>query len=145
MSTAVQEFALALMRAKAIKSSSTNDFIKAHADALQMEKEQIIESVVNTVKIGTEKEGILIFTNEDEIAVKNHAEQYYNETYQQSHTPKHYRVWFPDIMEAVGGYWWNAVTDPCGRLYDRNHPNDERDTLEWYLQNGYKVEEVTND
>lgn len=42
--TAVQEFALALMRAKAIKSSSTNDFIKAHVDALQMEKEQIIEA-----------------------------------------------------------------------------------------------------
>ena len=41
MSTAVQEFALALMRARAIKSSSTNDFIKAHADALKMEKEQI--------------------------------------------------------------------------------------------------------
>ena len=41
MSTAVQEFALALMKARAIKSSSTNDFIKAHSDALKMEKEQI--------------------------------------------------------------------------------------------------------
>ena len=72
------------------------------------------------------------------------AEQYYNETYLQSHTPKHYRVWFPDVMEAIGGYWWHAVTDPCGRLYDPNHPNEERDTVQWYIDNGYKIEEVTN-
>ena len=131
MSTAVQEFALALMRAKAIKSSSTNDFIKAHADALQMEKEQII---------GAWDDGFV----ERQFSIESNSEQYYNETYQQSHTPKHYRVWFPDIMEAVGGYWWNAVTDPCGRLYDPNHPNEERDTVQWYIDNGYKVEEVTN-
>ena len=74
----------------------------------------------------------------------SNAEQYYNETYLQSHTPKHYRVWFPDIMEAIGGYWWNAVTDSCGRLYNPNHPNEERDTVQWYVDNGYKVEEVTN-
>jgi hypothetical protein len=49
--------------------------------AKEMEKEQIIESVVNTVKIGTEKEGVLIFTNEDEILIRNESEQYYNETF----------------------------------------------------------------
>ena len=73
-----------------------------------------------------------------------HGDLYYHETYLQSHTPKHYRVWFPDIMEAIGGYWWNAVTDQCGRLYDPNHPNEERDTVQWYIDNGYKIEEVTN-
>ena len=129
MSTAVQEFALALMRARAIKSSSTNDFIKAHADALKMEKEQIKDAWAigkyNSVSRDT-------------------SEQYYNETYLQSHTPKHYRVWFEDTMEEEGGYWWNAVTDPCGGLYDINHPNEERDTVQWYIDNGYKVEEVTN-
>jgi hypothetical protein len=129
MSTAVQEFALALMKARAIKSSSTNDFIKAHSDALQMEKEQIKDAFAhgkyNTVTYNT-------------------SEQYYNENYQQSHTPKHYRVWFEDTMEEEGGYWWNAVTDSCGRLYDINHPNEERDTVQWYIDNGYKVEEVTN-
>ena len=127
MSTAVQEFALALMKARAIKSSSTNDFIKAHADALKMEKEQII----NAHNDGTKRQ-------------IDNSELYYNETYLQSHMPKHYRVWFEDIMEEEGGYWWNAVTDQCGRLYDINHPNEERDTVQWYIDNGYKIEEVTN-
>ena len=130
MSTAVQEFALALMRAKAIKSSSTNDFIKAHADALQMEKEQHKK---------TWSEGMFCETGDIQAF-----EQYYTETYLQSHTPKHYRVWFPDVMEAIGGYWWHAVTDSCGRLYDPKHPNEERDTVQWYIDNGYKIEEVTN-
>jgi hypothetical protein len=49
--------------------------------AKEMEKEQIIESVVNTVKIGTMKEGVLYFTYEDEILVRNEAEQYYNVTF----------------------------------------------------------------
>jgi hypothetical protein len=129
MSTAVQEFALALMKARAIKSSSTNDFIKAHADALKMEKDQIMYAYISGGYNNCNRE----------------AEQYYNETYLQSHTPKHYRVWFPDTMEAIGGYWWNAVTDQCGRLYDSNHPNEERDTVQWYIDNGYKIEEVTND
>jgi hypothetical protein len=130
MSTAVQEFALALMRARAIKSSSTNDFIKAHADALKMEKEQIINAY-ETAEKDCGKDFL-------------HGDLYYHETYLQSHTPKHYRVWFEDTMEEDGGYWWNAVTDPCGRLYDPNHPNEERDTVQWYIDNGYKIEEVTN-
>ena len=49
--------------------------------AKEMEKEQIVEAVVNTVKIGTEKEGVLFFTSEDEILIRNEAEQYYNETF----------------------------------------------------------------
>jgi len=68
MSTAVQEFALALMRAKAIKSSSTNDFIKAHADALQMEKEQIKDAYIES---GANLEDI----------IKEAAEDYYNKKF----------------------------------------------------------------
>lgn len=49
--------------------------------AKAMEKEQIIDAVVNTVKIGTEKENVLLFTSEDEILIRNEAEQYYNETF----------------------------------------------------------------
>lgn len=64
--TAVQKFALALMRAKAIKSSSTNDFIKAYADALQMEKEQIIDAF---------REGGVKYS------AGVYPEQYYNETF----------------------------------------------------------------
>lgn len=48
---------------------------------LPMEKEQIIDAVVNTVKIGTEKESVLLFTSEDEILIKKEAEEYYNETF----------------------------------------------------------------
>ena len=48
---------------------------------LAMEKEQIIDAVVNTVKIGTEKENVLLFTSEDEIIIRNEAEDYYNETF----------------------------------------------------------------
>ena len=98
--------------------------------AIEMEKEQIIDAYE-----AAEKDCGKDFL---------HGDLYYHEIYVQSHTPKHYRVWFPDIMEAIGGYWWNAVTDPCGRLYDINHPNEERDTVQWYIDNGYKVEEVTN-
>ena len=137
MSTAVQEFALALMRAKAIKSSSTNDFIKAHADALQMEKEQIKDAFNSGMNNSVDYFIPFLEPNDE-------SENYYTETYLQSHTPKHYRVWFPDVMEAIGGYWWHAVTDSCGRLYDPNYPNEERDTVQWYIDNGYKIEEVTN-
>ena len=99
--------------------------------AKEMEKEQIIRTHL-MARCYDSKNSV------------NDAEQYYNETYLQSHTPKHYRVWFEDSMEEEGGYWWNAVTDQCGKLYDINHPNEERDTVQWYVDNGYKVEEVTN-
>ena len=73
--TAVQNFALALMRAKAIKSSSTNDFIKANADALQMEKEQIIEAQENGFTDGCR------YTTGFEQTLWHDGEQYYNETF----------------------------------------------------------------
>ena len=98
--------------------------------AIKMEKEQIMDAY-ETAEKDCGKDFL-------------HGDLYYHETYLQSHTPKHYRVWFEDTMEEEGGYWWNAVTDPCGRLYDPNHPNEERDTVQWYIDNGYKIEEVTN-
>ena len=98
--------------------------------AKEMEKEQIIDAY-ETAEKDCGKDFL-------------HGDLYYHETYLQSHTPKHYRVWFEDTMEEEGGYWWNAVTDPCGRLYDPNHPNEDRDTVQWYIDNGYKIEEVTN-
>jgi hypothetical protein len=62
-------------------SISMDDIEKIFEHAKEMEKEQIIDAVVNTVKIGTEKEGVLLFTSEDEILIKKEAEQYYNETF----------------------------------------------------------------
>ncbi len=41
MKTAIEEFTLALIRAKAIKPSATKDFVKANTEALEMEKKQI--------------------------------------------------------------------------------------------------------
>jgi hypothetical protein len=40
MKTAIEEFTLALIRAKAIKPSATKDFVKANTKALEMEKQQ---------------------------------------------------------------------------------------------------------
>jgi hypothetical protein len=39
--TAVEQFTLALIKAKAIKPSATKDFVKSNIDALAVEKEQI--------------------------------------------------------------------------------------------------------
>jgi hypothetical protein len=43
MKTAVEQFTLALIRAKAIKPSATKDFVKANTDALKMEIKQAHE------------------------------------------------------------------------------------------------------
>jgi len=116
-----------------ISSGMADEWRKHYLEqAKAMEKEQIIRAH-------------LMARCYDDANSYNEAEKYYNENYLQTHTPKHYRVWFPDTMEAIGGYWWNAVTDSCGRLYDPKHPNEERDTVQWYIDNGYKIEEVTND
>ena len=121
-----------------VKAEITNmngyDFIIAKVKLLQQAKEMEKEQIIDAYEVAEKDCG------KDFL----HGDLYYHETYLQSHKPKHYRVWFPDIMEAIGGYWWNAVTDQCGRLYDINHPNEERDTVQWYIDNGYKIEEVTN-
>jgi len=66
---------------KVVEMTLNSIITRIDTELLKMEKEQIIESVVNTVKIGTEKEGVLLFTSEDEILIRNEAEQYYNETF----------------------------------------------------------------
>jgi hypothetical protein len=52
---------------------------------------------------------------------------------------KKYRVWLEDA------FWWNCYLDGNGCLQDYNYPDDMPDTLEWFIENGYKVEEVSND
>ena len=55
---------------------------------------------------------------------------------------RRYRVWLEDSVEPEGGFWWNCVMDENQCLFDPNYPNEERDTLQWYIDNKYKVEEL---
>jgi hypothetical protein len=55
---------------------------------------------------------------------------------------KRFRVWLEDSVEPEGGSWWYCMMDENGCLFDPNHPDEERDTLQWYIDHGYKVEEV---
>jgi hypothetical protein len=55
---------------------------------------------------------------------------------------RRYRVWLEDSVEPEGGFWWNCVMDENQCLFDPNFPNEERDTLQWYIDNNYKVEEL---
>jgi hypothetical protein len=52
---------------------------------------------------------------------------------------KQYKVWLEDSVEPEGGFWWYCLLDENGCLYDENYPNEERDTLQWYIDHGYKV------
>jgi len=72
-------------------------------------------------------------------------EQYYKEYFEisiQSIEDKEYRVWIEDSVEEEGGSWWYCKQNVFGQLYDPEYPSEDHDTLEWYLQNGYKVQEV---
>lgn len=55
---------------------------------------------------------------------------------------RRFRVWLEDSVEPEGGFWWNCVMDQNQFLFDPNFPDEERDTLQWYIKNGYKVEEL---
>ncbi len=55
---------------------------------------------------------------------------------------RRYRVWLEDEMEEEGGCWWNCMMDENQCLFDPNYPDEERDTLQWYINHGYKVEEL---
>lgn len=55
---------------------------------------------------------------------------------------KRFRVWLEDSVEPDGGFWWHCMMDENGCLFDPNHPDRERDTLQWYIDHGYKVEEI---
>ena len=46
-----------------------------------------------------------------------------------------YRVWLEDSVEPEGGFWWDCyLDDKC--------PDDLPDTPQWYIDNGYKVEQL---
>ena len=54
-------------------------------------------------------------------------------------------MWLPDIVEPTGGIWCYMGMDADGYLYQLNwsyKEDDEFDTLEQYLQWGYKIEEL---
>ena len=55
---------------------------------------------------------------------------------------RRFRVWLEDSVESEGGFWWNCVMDENQCLFDPNYPDEERDTLQWYIDNNYKVEEL---
>jgi hypothetical protein len=55
---------------------------------------------------------------------------------------RRYRVWLEDSVEPEGGFWWNCMMDENGCLFNPNYPNEDRDTLQWYIDNGYKVEQL---
>lgn len=55
---------------------------------------------------------------------------------------KNYRVWLEDAVEPEGGFWWYCLLDDKGYLIDPKYYDDQPDTLQWYIDNGYKVEEI---
>ena len=60
-----------------------------------------------------------------------------------SKLPK-YKVWLEDSVEPEGGFWWRCYLDNNGCLQDFDYPDENPDTLEWYIENGYKVEKNTD-
>ena len=60
-----------------------------------------------------------------------------------SKLPK-YKVWLEDSVEELGGFWWHCYLDSNGCLQDFDYPDENPDTLEWYIENGYKVEKNTD-
>jgi len=57
---------------------------------------------------------------------------------------KKYRVWLDDSVEYEGGSWWNCYLGEDGKLHDYIYTDEHSDTLQWYIDHGYKVEEVVS-
>ena len=55
---------------------------------------------------------------------------------------KKYRVWLEDSVEHEGGSWWNCYLGKDGKLHDYIYTDEHADTLEWYIEHEYIVEEV---
>lgn len=54
-------------------------------------------------------------------------------------------MWLEDTVEPEGGTWCYMGTDEKNFLYQLNFPYEENfqpETLEQYLQWGYKIEEI---
>ena len=120
-----------------IHTEKGRQFVNQFWKFLKMEEVQTINGFLKGVEFATDddptwsiKDAREYFKNNFHLPIKN------------GH--KHYKVWFPDSMEDEGGFWWHCKLNNEGYLYDPGYDQEEWDTLEWYLQNGYKVEEVTN-
>ena len=58
---------------------------------------------------------------------------------------KYYRMWIEDNVEPEGGFWCYMGTDEKNFLYQLNFPyekNFQPETLEQYLQWGYRIQEL---
>ena len=59
---------------------------------------------------------------------------------------KNYRVWIEDSVEPLGGFWCYCFDNGDGYLrqidYDYTNKENELDTLDQYIEWGYKVEEL---
>jgi hypothetical protein len=53
-----------------------------------------------------------------------------------------HRVWLEDSVEELGGFWWYCYLDHNGCLQDEKYHDDIPETPQWYINNGYKVEEL---
>ena len=120
-----------------IHTEKGRQFVNQFWKFLKMEEVQTINGFLKGVEFATDddptwsiKDAREYFKNNFHLPIKNGHKQY--------------RVWFPDSMEEEGGYWWHCKLNNEGYLYDPGYDQEEWDTLEWYLQNGYKIEEVTN-
>lgn len=51
-----------------------------------------------------------------------------------------YRVWLEDSVEEEGGYWWYCYLDSENCLQDEIFFDEKPDKLQWYIDNGYKIE-----
>jgi len=58
---------------------------------------------------------------------------------------KYYRMWIEDKVKPEGGFWCYMGTDEKNFLYQLNFPyekNFQPETLEQYLQWGYRIQEL---
>jgi len=53
-----------------------------------------------------------------------------------------HRVWLEDSVEELGGFWWYCYLDHNGCLQDEKYPDELPETPQWYINNGYKVEDL---
>jgi hypothetical protein len=57
-----------------------------------------------------------------------------------------YRIWLEDSVEPEGGIWCYCFEDDKGYLreesYDYTNKEDELDTLQQYIEWGYKIEKL---
>jgi hypothetical protein len=59
---------------------------------------------------------------------------------------KKYKVWLEDSVEPLGGFWWYCFDTGDGYLreinYDYTNKENELDTLNQYIEWGYKIEKL---